>query len=578
MKISSINYLTKSQIYFNSRVKKVCSGKLPYELNDEIDNFEETHKNASELGSGLFATAYLLNGTNYVIKESFNDKYSKAQNRDFFPEAEALGSIPDNFKNSQKLVAHVQTEKNNYYLITTFMNGKAGKYPLNPWTPASYNQLFKTLFTLDTLGIYHNDVNQSNCLVDKNDEVNIIDYQFADKFQLPPSSKNEIYFKTPDFMMPANAQMFEMANLPWYIHSMSKNNAGKEEIRKTFKDYIEAKANYAHRRAMYLGSKNPYYYKESIDYELLQAKYFKNPTDDIINLQAKKLQLMYSFRKTFSLVDPNSKPDKNIISALPSYIATAKCAKDMILQAEKIKNNAKDPNLKKFMDYEIEYGKFWRNTMLKELGNNSSSSGTWSWIERNAQLSPKHLTQTFYYGEFGEYDEDLPEVDPQDDIGFKLKASEKYNFIPILNIGNLIANKKYEIYTTKPESRICILENKREIKKISEELIAQIKQKSNLSNSYDTELNNLTIKYIDFCEKGLIACKNELYNSAIPDLMMAQYYAAQIDKLKGESCSNKVSSRLARECGDLLINYIKSPYYEKELEHVNDFDKISLNS
>src|SRR5574344_644575 len=248
MRISAITYSTNP--YFTSKVTHLYNGQLPNDLDNKIDEFEETHDNAKKLGSGLFASAYLINGTNYVIKESLPDEYSIKQNKNFFPESNALMLLPKNFKNSQQLVAHVQTEKNNYYLLSTFVEGKARKYPDYPWNKKSFTELFKTLYTLDSLKIYHNDVNQSNCLVDDNDEVNMIDYQFAMKFS-PFDEENNDYFKTPNFMMPANAQMFEMANLPWYFRSMNKT-ASKAEIRNTFKNYLDPKSMYARRRAMYL--------------------------------------------------------------------------------------------------------------------------------------------------------------------------------------------------------------------------------------------------------------------------------------------------------------------------------------
>ncbi|MBQ3641893.1 hypothetical protein II906_08230, partial [bacterium] len=311
MKISPINQ--NPNIKFKSKIKKVISGALTKSIADSVDIFEETHKNAKKLGSGLFATAYVLEPSGFVIKESLADNHAKAQNGCFYHEAKALAMIPPKMKQTQKLVALAQTEKDNYYLISTFIQGKSVRYPERPWSPHSFQSLFNVMFALDKEGIYHNDINQGNCLIDNRAEVNIIDYQFAEKFKIDDTRKNDKEFKTPYFMMPSNAQMFEMASLPWYFLSMEKT-AKKQEIHDCFKTYLDIKSSYAQKRADYLASlgSNP----QKTEYESLQAKFFKNPSEDMINLQAKKLQILYSFRKTFSIIDNNSKNDKNIASAV----------------------------------------------------------------------------------------------------------------------------------------------------------------------------------------------------------------------------------------------------------------------
>jgi hypothetical protein len=580
MRISAISYSTKP--YFTSKVAKIYNGQLPTGLDDKIDEFEETHDNAQKLGSGLFASAYLFNGTNYVIKESLPDEYSIRQNQDFFPESKALNLLPKDFKNSQQLVAHVQTEKDNYYLISTFVNGKARKYPEYPWNKTSFTELFKTLYTLDSYKIYHNDVNQSNCLVDDKNEVNMIDYQFAMEFS-PFDSKNKDFFKTPKFMMPANAQMFEMASLPWYLRSMNKT-APKSEVRNTFKTYLDAKSMYARRRAMYLISTGFSENTDAIEYEMLQSKYFKNPSDDIINLEAKKLQLMYSYRKTFSLTDPNSKPDKNVVLALPSYIATATAAKDLILQAKQMQNKTSDKNLKKFLDYEIKFGEFWRKTMLEELGTNSYGR-TWSWIDRNVKLNPKHLTKrdlTLNCDEYIDVEIDLPETDPLDDISGRIDASEKYPFASIKNIAGMITenNEHKKIYNINKDTRPEVQNKNNAIKDLSKQLFKQINELPTSVFSFNKDKYYLEDKYREYGLKGLKACNRQCYNTAIPNLMMAQYYASKLEKSKAQDKNKPIQDTtcadLAKQCGMLMEYYIKSDIPEKTLENTNDFEKFEL--
>ena len=134
-----ISPITQNKFFnFRSKVTDVMHGDISDDLAQKIDDFEETHKNAKELGSGLFATAYVLNGTNYVIKESLPTKLARKQNDNFFPEARALEMLPPSVKNTQRLVAHVKTEKDNYYLLSTFVEGLPASYPSHPWNKNSF--------------------------------------------------------------------------------------------------------------------------------------------------------------------------------------------------------------------------------------------------------------------------------------------------------------------------------------------------------------------------------------------------------------------------------------------------------
>lgn len=579
MKIFPINLF--NQANFKSRVKKVHGGTLPDGLADKIDAFEETHKNATELGSGLFATAYLLNDTNYVIKETLQDDYAREQNRDFFPEAKALASLPEYFDNTQKLVAHVQTEKNNYYLISTLVNGTETKYPEKPWTFKSLNGLLDTLYQLDVAGIYHNDVNQANCLVDNKGRVGTIDYQFAQNFSVDCDSTNSEEFKTPPFMMPSNAQMFEMASLSWYFRTMGKM-ASREELRESFKNYLEAKSIYAKQRGTYLKGLSGY--SEKAEYEMLQARYYKNPTDDMIDLQAKKLQIMYSFRKTFSIIDPNGKPDKNIVSALPSYICTAAFAKDMIDKAKQMKANTSDPLLKKFMDYEIKFGEYWRDEMIDELSANSDS-GVWGWVERNAALSPKREG-------YMEYDENkhtysyIFGIPKGEDLSEKFRASENLGFGAIEDIGSMISRPNTVSVRPIDKNNGYV----QDINDISEQLARQmaLDKTSTTAPKIDAKMIDYEVlkqKFIEQSKKAILASRNNNYNAAIPNAMMAQYYGSLAQKaLMGCSVNQdfidsqkkilgiRHNSRIAALSAKLLIDHIKSQGREKALENINVFD------
>lgn len=582
MRIFPIN--TYNQTNFKSKVKQVYSGSMPDSLKDEVDKFEESHKNASVLGEGLFARAYLLNGTNYVIKETLPGEYAKSRNGNFFHEAKMLAALPESIANTQRLVAHAATEKNNYYLISTLVPGEAASHPYNPWSSKSMTGLFDTLFQLDAAGIYHNDVNQANCLIDEKGQVGAIDYQFARKFSVDFNTENSKEFKTPPFMMPANVQMFEMASLPWYFRSMNKE-APKGDMRKAFGNYLEAKSVYAMQRAMYLEKLG--YYPQKMEYELLQSKYYTNPTDDMIDLQAKKLQMMYGFRKTFSIIDPEGKTDKNIASAPSAYISTAAYAKDLIDKAKEIKENTNDSDLKKFMDYEIDFGKYWRDEMLDELSV-VNGGGVWSWIERNARLQPAHdieyednwETMHVYYTDNG--------IPKGEDLSGKFKASEEFDPESIQNVGAMIARKSESPAQPIDKNN----PNYKNISTIATKLTEQMALDNKSYNASDVndaviQYEILKQKFIALNKKALIAANNENYNAAIPNAIMAVYYGSLAQKaltnfedkdFKKEQekiLDTSLSSQFARASAMFLINCVKSDNKEKALQNIGNFGTLS---
>lgn len=579
MRISPI--IKNNFINFKSKVTNVYQGKICDELAQKIDVFEETHANAKELGNGLFARAYVLNGTNCVIKESLPDESAKKQNASFAIEADALEMLPATVKNTQRLIARVRTEKGNPYLLSTLVVGAPASYPNNPWNKKSFDGLFKTLFSLDEAGIYHNDINQANCLIALNGEVSVIDYQFAEKFNISETSDNADKFKIKSTMMPANAQMFEMASFPWYIRKMSKTTS-KGEVRNTFKTYLQAKSEYAKARAFYLIENN--YSGQMRDYELLQAKFLENPTEEMIDLQAKKLHLMYSYRKTFSVIDSNNNKDKNIGSAIQSYIYTIAVAKDMENYAKHLKTEAKDSDLKEFLKMEQDYASFWCNMLIDELGLNKED-GVYSWLERNATLNLKHeyVTIDDYDINFGPYtyQEDIGPSE-QEDLRAIFEASDKNQVHNIDDIAQMIIKDEFSKITPKFD-----INKKESIVDSVIELSNQIEQNqgSIKLNVIDDDVIDYLIKrknYLNSAKEVIAIANEEKYNKLISVALLTEYKKnvaneafQKINSKKdiGEDFINSEKALLSghinidivKKSSNMLINYILNSNDENSL-------------
>ena len=143
-----------NNINFTSKVTRVINGSVPEDIKDKVDLFEETNgKNDKKLGQGLFAEAYLLGGTNCVIKRSKQGKAEKI-NGDFSMEATALMNIPKDFSHAQSLIGNVETEDGKYYLLTTFMEGKIPDGEKTKWDGKSLASILSSLAKLDSSRVY----------------------------------------------------------------------------------------------------------------------------------------------------------------------------------------------------------------------------------------------------------------------------------------------------------------------------------------------------------------------------------------------------------------------------------------
>ena len=537
MRISKINlYNYNSSINFSSKVKRVLLGNIDEKTKENVDIFEETHENAKLLGQGLFAQAYLFPDSNIVIKESIPSEPAKITNGNFLHEATNLSRLPERLANTQKLVADVETEKGNYYLLSTLVKGKKPDFTTVFWDKSSFKSLFSNLFELDKAGILHGDLNRGNCLLD-NGIVNLLDYQWADTFDTDKSDENDNKFKFPDFMMPANSQMFEMANIPYYFSKLYEDNT-EVNLKDLFKTYLNEKSQYCRNRANYLRGKGAS--PEMIEYEQLQAKFLNNPTDEVIKLEAVKLQLLYAFRQSFSMVDKNNSGKHNIISSVSSYLYTALCGKSLVSMAEQLKSNSTDAQFKKFMDYEKKFGEYWKNKITAELSGSKLSAdgeyGTFKWIVRNAQLNP-HWKDG--------------KVDADDDLSDKFQSSMNKEFGVINDISSVLSDKKTEM--------------KQGVLPISDELKEKFENANKVIKNFANKLPPVTVLYarnvraLNILSKNFV---NSFYDS---------YSAMQRqDALTCMSASIKAlynASVLKKEAQDFFIKVDKSlvPYAREQM-------------
>lgn len=358
------------KIRFGSKVIQVIYGENNSNLNDKIDEFEKSKSNATPIGQGKFATVYKFNNSNEVIKSSNTDTFTN--------EAKSLYTLPKDLKNTQKLISYVKTEDGNYHMISIFQNGENPHPNRARWTNSHFHCLMDNIYKLDKSGINHMDLNRKNCLLESGGKVSFIDYQWAEQFEILEQNPQMLRTK---FELPSNLLIFEKAGLTSYLAKSNNSPHGKE----TLKLYLKNKADFLERQRNYILSKTensvwrPENIENAIKYSKICSDIYRNPDDKIINLEAKKLQFLYSHRQISTLIDSNLERDAQILSVPTLYLYTIENVKDFIKSAKKLELQTTDKTQKAYAQSQQEYGNFY----LQQFKN--WSVGTFDWILRNAK-------------------------------------------------------------------------------------------------------------------------------------------------------------------------------------------------
>ena len=377
------NFFNRHNINFTSKVIEVGSGIVPKECMDAVDYFEESERaNAKKLGDGLSATAYLIKGTNWVLKASKPEPKFMTVNGDFSHEAKSLELVPETLKNNaQQLIGNVKTEAGCWYLLSTLVDGKVADGKNVKWERESLRSLMAGLAELDAANVFHGDVSKNNCLVTKNKKVNFIDFQYARKFDFKGDEvhkENADMYKVPYFIAPSNLQMFEESYFGTYLTELEDES----EAKKVFQEFLEEKSLYHKKRAKAFKEQGAR--PEIVEYDSLMAKYLKNPPKGLKDLSAQKLQIMMEHRGILSAFDGFD----NIMSIVPLYLNTIEKSNEMAESAKKYAEQEKDPQLKKLYEYFEKDAEFWRSLMKNEVEGRYDHPSAFGWILRNAKKEP----------------------------------------------------------------------------------------------------------------------------------------------------------------------------------------------
>lgn len=90
----------------------------------------------------------------------------------------------------------------------------------HPWNKVSLKSLFKGMFEMDKVGLYHGDLNNGNIKIDSSCNVNFLDFQWGTKTNLIRFFETNETQCMPNFIPIQNSQMFEMAEIPYYLDKL----------------------------------------------------------------------------------------------------------------------------------------------------------------------------------------------------------------------------------------------------------------------------------------------------------------------------------------------------------------------
>ncbi len=353
-------------ISFTSRVNHIepYNAPLTEEAKDFIDKFEEvgdserTKKlNCKYLGEGVYSKAYFVPNLNFVIKENKRKPIIPPKRPDqmgsLSHENSILYGINEHVDHSQKGIAYVETENGGQFLISSFVAGKKMDPKTNPIDEKTMDRLLRTLYRLDKSNILNSDLSGSNILITEDKYANLIDFQWGEKTN--PSYSNSYYknFSFPEFEAPNNMTSYEGASLSGYLNRLDN---GREFLEK----YLFLKSHYCEKKAKKLqelySETRSSYLPERIEFENLKAYAYTHPTDNVINAELLKMNIIKNHRNQYTFYDENVVESRNMLVAI-NHCIKAKYSADKLAQ---LKSDSEDPFINKYFKYMNKYGVFWQ--------------------------------------------------------------------------------------------------------------------------------------------------------------------------------------------------------------------------
>lgn len=309
----------------------VLDGKLDRPVEDALKDFSTGNKVLRELGYGYQAQAYALDvkAADYphglVVKTSHDKTYINEKGETitagntFIDENEAFKvfwkHMPEGFKHSDtiKVIALAKNDKGRHFLVINRLLGKEVRKldpSKEPIKKVHIEKMLEDLYLADVSGVLHTDLNWKNVLLDeKNDVLNIIDYEAFRAFDPLNTQENEELYRFPEFQAPSNLRKFEDKTLMHYLRALTEVEGGKEKANTLFKQYLNMRAKFHEKKVDYLAGINAdNKLDQAIEFEKLQAKllqFVNDPdhqqlSDDLTELEFAKIKISHMLEHRYS--------------------------------------------------------------------------------------------------------------------------------------------------------------------------------------------------------------------------------------------------------------------------------------
>lgn len=384
------------------------SGSKPKETKWATDLSEKAQKDILKalnnldkqklLGHGADGNAYLVKNIDgfadgVVVKVSHTkpiDAEGKMQRVgvEFNTELETLSALPSSLTNSQKLVGYIKKADNSCCLVTTLAKGSKVNPQSNPITPKHLSSILNSFFELDKAGILHRDLKKENWFATESGDVNLLDYGEAVKFDVKETKQNSDNYNFPAFDTPSNLRSFEDTGLYPYLNDLSKTK-GPQETRKIFTSYLQEKSNFHAKKAELLkeqvkaGNTD---LKQAARYEALQAKLFKKPTDDLIDLESTKIQMTASAEGAYKQEILDKNPLANVTLKFFALIN----AKRFDLKVKEMQNRPQTTEMQEYLKMQEQLFKYRAKDKLEGW-----TQGLVGWLMMNITGENTQLHQEF---------------------------------------------------------------------------------------------------------------------------------------------------------------------------------------
>ena len=250
------------------------------------------------------------------------------------------------------------------------LEGDIANTKTNPITPKHIENLLQNFYFLDKAGFYHRNLSSPNIMFSKEGGVEFASMKDMTRFSME-DGKFVCSNNSPDFMMP-----FETTTLSRYVHNLKDKNAERAFIR----EYLTQKSEYNEFRAEHLKRNGFKDTDDAVMYETAQALAFKEPSDEVLDYFASKLEISRTksnatlmWHKAGGLFDGNVNPGERFASVV-MLLEDLKNAYELRDRAQMLSQTAETPQEQQYFAFEKEILDLWTKNIYEDAKNGGAEN------------------------------------------------------------------------------------------------------------------------------------------------------------------------------------------------------------